>query len=493
MPTFKTKRPASLRDSISTLLSSSPRLTESDLRSLDAYSAKQDKDAALAEKARLEVEEERKAARLRSDPNAAADYSSVASGLTTPMGRQLRGYIYGESIPPLTPNDDEGNPLTPAPYERPAAVSPEQERLFRSNLASTIAQNLATGKTNADQLVQAGGHGLTNAIRSEITAARDVEDQNRLKAGISPSYREPYSGGAPHGVAVNQETGEATVVDQPLHDATVRAQTALATQRDPSRGIPPQQPSGEAPKTGDEYLATLPAGTRETIKAVAEGRTPLTNFSTKGGHREQILAMVMQYDPTYNATRSNTWREFTTGGTARNITSINTAIGHMGTMLDLADALKNNDTRVVNVVLNRIATETGKQNVNNFETARQAVGEELMRTFRQVGASEVEAAQWGQRFNSANSPEQLKGAIKTAADLLQSRIEAVNEMWRRGTQRNEDFPNILSGKSKTVMQRLEAFGAGMPPVNGKGWKLMVDGRGRRAYVSPDGKQFEEVK
>jgi hypothetical protein len=122
----------------------------------------------------------------------------------------------------------------------------------------------------------------------------------------------------------------------------------------------------------------------------------------------------MQYDPTYNATRATTWKEFTTGSTARNVTSINTAIGHMGTMYDLAEAMNNKDPRLVNSVVNRVSTALGKPEVNNFETARQAVGEELMRTFRQVGASEQEAKAWGERFSSANSPAQMKGAIKTA-------------------------------------------------------------------------------
>jgi hypothetical protein len=167
---------------------------------------------------------------------------------------------------------------------------------------------------------------------------------------------------------------------------------------DPLGGQP--KPTADASKkTGDDFLATLPENQREQIRSVAEGRTPLTVFSIKGGHRERIHQLVMQYDPTYNATRATTWKEFTTGSTARNVTSINTAIGHMGTMYDLAEAMNNKDPKLVNSVVNRVSTALGKPEVNNFETARQAVGEELMRTFRQVGASEQEAKAWGERFS----------------------------------------------------------------------------------------------
>jgi len=35
--------------------------------------------------------------------------------------------------------------------------------------------------------------------------------------------------------------------------------------------------------------------------------------------------------------------------------------------------------------------------------------------------------------------------------------------------------------------------ASTPGQNAKGWKLHVDSAGNKAYVSPDGKQYEEVK
>jgi hypothetical protein len=252
MPTFRTSRPASLRDSISTLLGGSSRLSPADLKAVDEYSAGQDQKNALAEKTRLEIEQMREGQRLRSDPGASADYASVSSGLTTPIGRQLAGYIRGESIPPLTPNDDEGNVMPAAAYARPDAVTPEQERGFRSNLASTMVQNLATGKTNAEQLTQSGGNLLTQALRSEISATPDPQEQNTLKAAISPNYREPYSGGAPHGVAVNQETGEGVVVDQALRDAAVKGQTG---------GKPPSGYTwGPTNEQGQPTLVRIPGG-----------------------------------------------------------------------------------------------------------------------------------------------------------------------------------------------------------------------------------------
>ena len=49
-------------------------------------------------------------------------------------------------------------------------------------------------------------------------------------------------------------------------------------------------------------------------------------------------------------------------------------------------------------------------------------------------------------------------------------------------------PNASAGGA-----RVPAGGAGTAPTNAKGWVLHTDANGNKAYVSPDGKSFEEVK
>jgi hypothetical protein len=155
------------------------------------------------------------------------------------------------------------------------------------------------------------------------------------------------------------------------------------------------------------------------------------------------------------------WKEFTQGKTGGNIININQALAHVGTMADSADALANNDVQGVNKFVNYVATQTGDPKVTNYETARQAVAEELMRTFRQVGASEKEQEQWMQRFSTAQSPDQLRGSMATAAKLLGGRIKAINDSWRRGTQSDSDFPNIVSPENQAVFARLGVKDTGL--------------------------------
>jgi hypothetical protein len=222
---------------------------------------------------------------------------------------------------------------------------------------------------------------------------------------------------------------------------------------------------GDFTKTGQEFLASLPPEDAAVVQKIASGEIPLTTFSTRGGHREALAKQVSAYDPTFNATRSTMWREFTSGPTGKNITSINTAISHMGTMSDLANALQNGDVQKVNQFVNFLAVQTGDPSITNLETARQAVGEELMRTFRVAGASEHEAQAWMDKFKTANSPAQLQGSLSTAGTLLTGRIKAVNDNWKRGTQSNNDFPNIIPPENLATLQRLGVKKVGVPSLD----------------------------
>jgi hypothetical protein len=228
-------------------------------------------------------------------------------------------------------------------------------------------------------------------------------------------------------------------------------------------------PEEHADLHGEDYLAKLPPGVRSSVKAIAEGRASLNTLSIKGGEREAMLQRVSQYDPTFDASnagaRAAVRKDFTSGKAAGNVTAINTAIGHIGSLDELGDALKNRDTRVLNSVINRIATETGNADVNNFELARDAVAHELVRVFRSVGASQKEQEEFASRFKAANSPEQMKGAVKTSAELLQSRINALDDQWKRGMNLKTGYPDLLSPKSAKIMERVGSYGgkpAGAP-------------------------------
>jgi hypothetical protein len=294
MPTFYTRKPSGIAAGVRALLNSSPRLTEADIRALDDRAAGSEYKSALAEKARLEVEQAMRSDRLRSDPNVASEYASVASGITAPEGRRLSGYIRGETIAPSTTVDDEGNANAPASYARPD-VSPGQERAFRSTLASAMANQLATGKTNAEQLTHAGGNLLTQAVRSAMAEAPDISEENRLGHSIGAQAREPFSRGPnAQGLMVNQESGD--IYSEPtLHAAAVAAanKKAEGTNAKPPRGYA----WGPENANGEPTLVPIEGGPAGLGKALPH--SSVKDLSVAGTAVEDTQRLAKSFQPEY--------------------------------------------------------------------------------------------------------------------------------------------------------------------------------------------------
>jgi len=78
------------------------------------------------------------------------------------------------------------------------------------------------------------------------------------------------------------------------------------------------------------------------------------------------------------------------------------------------------------------------------------------------------------RMKTSSSEQEFIAAANEFKDIVQ-----------KGAQRAKEKAGI-SGKQMTQAPS-------MPPVNASGWTLHTDANGNKAYVSPDGKQFEEVK
>ena len=59
-----------------------------------------------------------------------------------------------------------------------------------------------------------------------------------------------------------------------------------------------------------------------------------------------------------------------------------------------------------------------------------------------------------------------------------------------------DLSNPASHEDVMSLRReLKSVGVDVPPppTNAKGWRILKDKNGRLAYVSPDNKEFEEIK
>jgi hypothetical protein len=234
--------------------------------------------------------------------------------------------------------------------------------------------------------------------------------------------------------------------------------------------VPGAQPdtgaSAETPPsgpTGADYLKTLPKPVADQVKAISEGRIPIPGgFALKTPYWQQRMMMVSQYDPSFDATnyasRAATRKDFTSGKSAQNITSFNTAIGHLGELDKSIDALGNSDYTTYNQINNAAAGPMGNRDrqvaLKNFNVARNAVKEELTRAFKGTAGSLAEVEDWNNQINEADSPAALHAAVKKGVDLLESRINAVGEQYNRGMKTTADPVTLLSPQAQEVWRRL---------------------------------------
>lgn len=231
------------------------------------------------------------------------------------------------------------------------------------------------------------------------------------------------------------------------------------------RGI---TPPGDVTKTGEDYLKTIDPTLARQVKALAEGRRAFpTGFAMKSPDMQRLVAAATQYDPLLDAanaaTRVATRKDFTSGKAALNMTSINTAIGHLATLRKAARGLNNRSLRGWNKIANLVATESGDPAVRNFQIARQAVASELTRAFRGTGGSLTEVKDWEAAISDADSPAQLEKAIGQATELLVSRLEAMQSQYQQGMGRSADAMQFLTPKNRETLDSLLVGGGVTEP------------------------------
>lgn len=140
-------------------------------------------------------------------------------------------------------------------------------------------------------------------------------------------------------------------------------------------------------------------------------------------------------------------KDFTSGPAAKSITAFNAASGHLEHLDSLVDALGNGQTKLLNELGNRYSKEFGGTAITNFDAVREAVAGEVSKTFTGNVATEAEIHSIKGAIDSAQSPEQLRGAISQFRSLLGSKKKALQDQYNSGKEGKPAFDT--GGNSKT--------------------------------------------
>jgi hypothetical protein len=250
------------------------------------------------------------------------------------------------------------------------------------------------------------------------------------------------------------------------------ASSAASAQRERAEfilkhGIAPEDgaPRGAAPGntnlTGEEYLATVDPDLARQARMYIEGRRAFPTGAALRNPRTQLaIDVAMQADPTLDEanarTRVATRKDFTSGMMARNLTALNTAIGHLKSLQAVGDKLNNTWSPDINWAINTLQSKRlGDPRVNNFNTTVQAFATELAKVFKGTGApSLTELEDWKKSADPNMSPDQIRGFVHTAAELLQSRIDAMGDAYARGMGKSSDPMTLLNPKAAAAFQSI---------------------------------------
>lgn len=252
---------------------------------------------------------------------------------------------------------------------------------------------------------------------------------------------------------------------------------------------------------GEDYLKTLDPKLATQIRAYAEGRMPFpTGFALSKPYWQNMVQAISQYDPSFDAvnygTRAATRKDFASGKAGTSVTALNTVMGHVASLKDAGDALKNSNYPMANSIINWIGTNTGHPEVNNFKLASGAVASELERAFRGNAGALAGIQEWRSSLSANASPEQQAGAWKKLGELLDSRIDALGDQYSRGMGRTVDGLTLLAPHAQAAYEKVTGRKPEIPVYNQRGirfWEPEQQGQGATASPSfVEGKQYVDA-
>jgi hypothetical protein len=138
----------------------------------------------------------------------------------------------------------------------------------------------------------------------------------------------------------------------------------------------------------------------------------------------------------------------TAGGTT---VAVNTAMAHLGLLDDLIGALGNSNLKAFNSLAQTWKTQTGNPIGASFDEVKQAVSGELTKVTGSLSQGEQEAIKGP--LDKANSPQSLRGAVRSAVQIMDGKINALHQHYVDIMHEEPDAP-LIYPEAQKVRDRL---------------------------------------
>lgn len=264
-------------------------------------------------------------------------------------------------------------------------------------------------------------------------------------------------------------------------------------------------PSANAPPSEGQL-----ANEATVAKLMAEGKIPLPSarqLTTPAGQR--LLTAATAINPNLSTADNKTLTEnahaFSPNGVqGKAISSFNVALNHGAELESIVNGLSNGDVQAVNKAKNLFGDKFGNSTGPvAMQLAAHLYGDEVEKTIIQTGGTADERAAIKDVFSNVRTPDQLSIAVTTANKLLVGKVQNSRQIYGVSGLPGSFEEKYLGPRAKELVAKDPDYQsqfnqqatppAAAPLTNAQGWALHTDAKGNKAYVSPDGKQFTEVK
>ncbi len=210
-------------------------------------------------------------------------------------------------------------------------------------------------------------------------------------------------------------------------------------------------PTGER---NDAALEGLTEAQKGVVKGLADYDYPWPGaFALSKPVWQEIMGRLEKYDPSFSAreylVRQKIRQSYTSGKEKDNIIGLNTATGHIASLINAYKSLDPSSWSSVNFMNNVLASQIpvteglvkrqGK--LTSVKTKFGAVTDEMAGIFKRTGATDIAIQTWRDTIKNPETatPEMWKNFISGSLELMGSRIKTLRDVYESGMGKPADF------------------------------------------------------
>jgi hypothetical protein len=316
--------------------------------------------------------------------------------------------------------------------------------------------------------------------------------------------------------STTKDTSQAASADSEVQDRTLKQARETAqfiprpdlsnseylAQQDPNTGKIDYTKRGD--KMPPPPLTPQADAARDTIaQKIANYDLQLSTAAGRGGPemRQDLLTRAIALNPDYDEKNfkqsADALKAYGPSGTqGQLVLKTQNAMNHLAALDEYGKALKNGDATKANQIANYLSGQFGGVPITTYQSVAPIVANEVSGAIVKGGGGVDEREQRVQALSGNLGDAARSGAINGMRSLLGAQYKNNQNLYEKTTLRKDfqdRFPVEGGFPAPPGVPSQATAATPLPTTNAQGWTLQQDAKGNKAYVSPDGKQVQEVK